>query len=351
MKQSSKRFVFSSEALNSKKFRVKSSGVDVSQYNLNPQLLWMHTRPEGKKDDTLPLGNGINLKLDEDGKWRFTPAFDDTDDFAMKIYNKVENGTLRMCSAGLGKPWEFEEIDGEIWLTKSRLVEISICDTGSNDEALASEIELYDEEDQRINLTASHIKTLIPKTNIDMSKITLDAAKALNMVELTEGSTGEEFLGKVEEAIQLTKTQKNQIVTLTKERDEALEAKESAEGEVKKLKASNEDAELIKLVDEAEKVGKILPETRKKILGEEEGSEKMSLAHAKAMLDLLPATKTAEQTLTEEGIKGDEFLKSVKDKTYAELNASEQLIELKAKHPEVFKQKYKEHFGKDYIKA
>lgn len=350
MKKSSKRFVLSSEALNTKGFRVKTDGIDLSHYEKNPLLLWMHQRPEGKKDDLLPLGIGSELKV-EDGKLYFIPLFDEKDEFAMQIHDKVESGIIRMASAGLGKPWKLEKIEGEIWLTKCRLVEATLCDIGSNNEALSSPIELYDEDDQRINLTASHIKTLIPKTNIDMSKITLSADDALEMVGLTEGSTADDFLAKVKEVIKLNKTQKDSIVTLTQERDQAIEAKDKADSEVKKLKAASDDAELIRLVDDAEKAGKILPETRKKILGEEEGAKKWELSAAKAMLDLLPANKTAQQTLSEEDAKGDEFFKLVKDKSWAELNASEQLIELKQKHPEVFKQKYKAHFGKDYVEA
>jgi hypothetical protein len=70
-------------------------------------------------------------------------VFDDTDEFAKKIKSKFEAGILKMVSAGL----EIVETSSSIALalpgqrratvTKSRLVEVSVVDIGSNADAIA----------------------------------------------------------------------------------------------------------------------------------------------------------------------------------------------------------------------
>ena len=91
MKKSSKRFPINTEVTNGNGFRVSTEGVDLSHFKLNPLLLWMHVRPKGKsKDEILPLGYWEDIQL-KDGQITGVPVFDDEDEFAMKIYRKVEN--------------------------------------------------------------------------------------------------------------------------------------------------------------------------------------------------------------------------------------------------------------------
>lgn len=346
MKKSSKRIVLSTESKNDKGFHVLTSGIDLTQYKKNPVLLWMHQRPEGKsKDEVLPLGNGLDLMIDND-QISFVPSFDDTDDFALSIYNKYENGTLRSASAGL-IPIEWEKRGMEVWLVKSILVEITLCDIGSNSDALT--VALYNEEGL-VNLTAGFLDSVIPNSNQkDMKKIELNADKALTMVNLSQDATDEDFLKAVEKAIELNATQGATILTLTKEKDEAITAQKEAEAELEKLQKETANAELVQLVNDAEQKGQITKEQRVDFLGDEEnGIEALSVDKAKSILELLPENKSVEEKL--KSGEGGDFLKLVADKSYKELEADGLLIELLSKNPELFNTKYRAHFGVDYQK-
>ncbi|MBA3901594.1 MAG: hypothetical protein H0X62_15560, partial [Bacteroidetes bacterium] len=100
MPKSTKRFILSNNGLNAQGFRMLSEGVVMDEFDKNPVLLFNHIRPEGNdKNQILPLGYWMDLQIDGEDI-SAVPFFDESDEFAMKIFNKVENGTLKMCSAG-----------------------------------------------------------------------------------------------------------------------------------------------------------------------------------------------------------------------------------------------------------
>ncbi|MEM9338726.1 MAG: hypothetical protein AAGA66_08370 [Bacteroidota bacterium] len=342
MKRSSKRIVLSTERKNSQGFRTRTSGIDLGQYEKNPILLWMHYRPEGKsKDEILPIGNGVDIQINGD-EVSFVPLFDDTDDFALKLYNKYENGTLRACSAGL-EPVKWDKDGSDIWLVKSRLVEITLCDVGSNDDSLPK-VELYNESGNLITLSKGFLENVIPKSNknTDMPKIELNAEHALPLLKLAAGSNADQFLEGVKGLVKLTETQAAEIKNLK-------EVKEKAEKDLTELKAKSDHDELVRLTDEAEGKGKILKETREKILGnKEKGIEPMTLSNAKTFFELLPENPTAEQTLLNNSTTNKDLITLTKDKGWKELEADGLLVELKANHKDVFKQKFRDYFKKEY---
>lgn len=134
-----KEVIISTEAVNSYGSRVLTSGIDVSQYERNPVLLWMHRR--SWEADAMPIGRIENLRI-EDDRLIGTPVFDQNDEFAKKIESKWENGFLRMASAAL-EPTETTSdptliLPGQTreTVTRCKLIEVSIVDIGGNDEAL-----------------------------------------------------------------------------------------------------------------------------------------------------------------------------------------------------------------------
>lgn len=148
-----KEVIISTEAVNSYGSRVLTSGIDLSQYERNPVLLWMHRR--SWEPDAMPIGRIENLRVEGD-KLIGTPVFDQADEFAKKIESKWENGFLRMASAAL-EPTETTADPSLILpgqtretVTKSKLIEVSIVDIGGNDEAL----QLYGEEGKLLKLSA-----------------------------------------------------------------------------------------------------------------------------------------------------------------------------------------------------
>lgn len=148
-----KEVIISTEAVNSYGSRVLTSGIDLSQYERNPVLLWMHRR--SWEPGAMPIGRVENLRV-EDGKLIGTPIFDRNDEFAKQIESKWENGFLRMASAAL-EPTETSSDPSLVMpgqtretVTRSKLVEVSIVDIGSNDEAL----QLYGAEGKLLKLAA-----------------------------------------------------------------------------------------------------------------------------------------------------------------------------------------------------
>lgn len=195
-----KSFVIVDESrVNSYGFRTMVDGIDLKQYNRNPILLWMHIRAyRGTKDEILPLGRVENLRVEgeERGKKKLIGdfVFDEKDEFAKKIAQKVEDGFIRMASAGLD-PVEWSDaielkLPGQkrLTLTKSRMFEISLVDIGSDDGALAlwkdgklitlsaggdnKEIPIFNNNEKTEDMKAIALKLGLPETACEQDILT-----------------------------------------------------------------------------------------------------------------------------------------------------------------------------------
>lgn len=207
--------------MNSYGTRILTAGIDLEQYRRNPVLLWMHRR--NYQDTAGPIGRIENLRLDGT-RLIGTPVFDQNDPFAKQIQSKWENGFLRMASAGL----ELLEVsddpslafDGQTraTVTRSKLVEVSIVDIGSNDEAL----KLY-ESGKILTLAAGEEHKSLPmlKLNADpeqregeecnKQKIEKQMNKEfLTLLGLPETATEEQALA----SLRLLKTRVDQVETI-----------------------------------------------------------------------------------------------------------------------------------------
>lgn len=140
-----KEAIISTERINSYGSRVLTAGIDLTQYEKNPIVLYMHRR--GRKED-MPIGIMTNLRV-ENGVLYGTPKFDDDTEDERNISKKWDRGTLRMLSAGLDVlEWSEDPamlVAGQTrpTVTKSKLIEVSVVDIGSNDDAL--QVGLYHE--------------------------------------------------------------------------------------------------------------------------------------------------------------------------------------------------------------
>lgn len=129
-----KRVRISNDSLNSYGFRVLTSGMDVSQYNRNPVLLYMHERGNvvGYVKDLKVENNEVTGEL----------MFDCASELSQRCKKQFEFGSLRMVSAGLEILAMSEDKDllvvGQTrpTITKSKLYEVSIADVGANDDAI-----------------------------------------------------------------------------------------------------------------------------------------------------------------------------------------------------------------------
>ena len=134
-------FIINTENVNEYKYRILTSGIDYTQYMLNPVVLHMHDRFDDENKGSEVIGKCLKLVTQGD-KLIATIEFDEADDFGKKISGKVERGFLRMASmyANVVESSSSPEfiIPGQVYetVTKCKLVEISIVDIGGNDDAL-----------------------------------------------------------------------------------------------------------------------------------------------------------------------------------------------------------------------
>lgn len=161
-----KEVIISTEAVNSYGTRVLTDGIDLSQFERNPILLWMHRR--SWEPGAMPIGRIENLRKEGD-KLIGTPVFDQNDTFAKQIESKWENGFLRMASAGLvileksADPTLVLPGQTRETVTRSFLEEVSIVDIGSNDEAL----QLYDRGSKLLTLAAGEESPALPLLQLE----------------------------------------------------------------------------------------------------------------------------------------------------------------------------------------
>lgn len=128
------RVRLTNDTLNSYGFRVLTEGVDISQYERNPILLYMHNR-----------GLAIGLIKDirrENGEITGELAFDEATDLSRQCKTQWEFGSLRMVSIGIEVIETSEALEhlvtGQRYatVTKSRLFEVSLVDIGANNDAI-----------------------------------------------------------------------------------------------------------------------------------------------------------------------------------------------------------------------
>lgn len=129
-----KRVRLTNDSLNSYGYRVLTSGIDLSLYEKNPVLLYMHRRG-------LVIGRMTDIKV-TDGEITGIPEFDEATDLSKQCKEQWEKGSLRMVSIGFDVLEVSTDkellLDGQTrpTVTKSRIFEVSIVDIGANGDAI-----------------------------------------------------------------------------------------------------------------------------------------------------------------------------------------------------------------------
>ena len=208
------KFIVNTENVNSYGYRIITEGIDTTQYDRNPVVLFMHNRAGAYP----PTGDEVigRARLSKEGDQLLAYITFDTDnDFAAKIENKVKGDFIRMCSM-------YAEIieassdpalvlSGQKYetITKCKLVEISIVDIGGNDDAIRLSA----------NGTTPKIKLLNQKSEYKMSEfktIALALGKPADTSEEVLLSTVNELKLAKENADNQTKEWKDKYVALQK---------------------------------------------------------------------------------------------------------------------------------------
>lgn len=129
-----KRVRLTNDSLNGFGYRVLTAGVDLSLYEKNPVILYMHER--GKV-----IGYMKDIEV-RDGEITGVPVFDEVTELSKQCKEQWEKGSLRMVSIGFDVLEVSTDkellVDGQTrpTVTKSRIFEVSIVDIGANGDAI-----------------------------------------------------------------------------------------------------------------------------------------------------------------------------------------------------------------------
>lgn len=305
----SKRIRLSNERLNSYKFRVLTSGIDLEQYQRNPVLLYMHER-----------GNVIGIVKDlkvENNELTGELFFDEASELSKRCKKQYEVGSLRMASIGFD-PQEVSSapellVEGQErpTVTKCKLVEVSLVDIGSNDDAIA-----MSHDGVRVEL-ANDGNCVLPLLNNQNNNKEMDYKKIAQQLGLPETADEATILAKIAEL----KNCSEELVTLKAEND-------------KLVLASIET-----LVDGAIVEKRLTADKRDQFiaLGKKIGSEEL-----KSTLEAMqPQVKLSSLVSGGDNGGGNADWKKLSDVP------EKDLLKLRAENPEQYKALYKAEYGID----
>ncbi len=318
-KNQSPEGIISTSSLNDKGTRILTEGIDLGQFKKNPILLFMHERFNKYAENApMPIGKIVDLRVEGD-KLIGRPVFDEEDDFALKVKKKWDNGFLKMFS-GSFLPIELSDapehiLQGQIYMTvsKSKLIEVSVVDMGSNDDAL----QLVGDNGELLKLSkngASDIPLLKLKGTKESNHLNTELTmneESLSLLGLPQGASQEQI--------------KEAILNLKNENTSLKETLVTQE------------------VEGAIKLGRITEEGKEHFLklGKTNGLESLKLT-----LSAIPVQerKPAEVAPPRPTITLGAQSNNGGAKKWTEMSEAE-LIQLKATDLEAYKLAYKEHYG------
>ena len=327
-----KEVIISTSGLNCYGGRVLTSGIDLTQFQKNPLLLWMHRRSFDR--DAMPIGRIDNLRTDGD-RLIGTPVFDQNDEFAKKIENKWENGFLRMASAGIeiietsDAPEHLLQGQTRRTITRCRLEEVSIVDMGGNDEAL----QLYDRSGKVLKLAAGEDNDALP----------------LLAPEKKDDPSGTAPDGKADnQTNKLTQSMNKEILQLLGLSETATE--QEAVGALRLLKEKADKVETLQLASITAVVDGAIAEKR---ITADKKEHFVNIGKA-AGIDSLRTTLSLMQPVRKptEVIRQTDAPRDDEPKTYAKLSdvPADQLEKLREERPQDYERLYKAEYGHDIPK-
>ncbi|MBQ7210501.1 MAG: HK97 family phage prohead protease [Paludibacteraceae bacterium] len=311
-----KEVVISNGSLNSYGFRVLTEGIDLTQYQRNPILLWMHTRPwRGTTDEVLPLGRVENLHIDGDNLIG-TPVFDEGDEFARRVKAKWDAGILKMVSAGLKVIEESSDpsvlLQGQQYATvsRSKLIEVSIVDIGSNDDAIV----LYNEHDDIINLAQGKGEIFLTPITNPLTSIQMDVKQIALALGMSETATEQEVLQKAAQ--------------LREDASEVVRLRQEAQ--------TRQNEAIVALVDGAISEGKFTADKKDHFV---ELGKKVGFASLKDTLDLIAPAQKPSNLIHPTNTPATGEYKTLSDVPTDKLEA------LRKEQPEQYKTLYQKEYG------
>lgn len=292
-------------------FRVLTSGVDTSQFERNPVMLYDHD------DWKMPIGKWANTRKEANRILADTAFdYDDADPEAQRIIGKVERGVIQMASVGIT---DLEVSDDSIYkvdgqegptIIRCRLREASITPFGANHNAMR----LYDRDGKEIDLKG---KTTVILSDLVKPNIKEDNhmnKELIDLLNLGDKATDEQAVAAVKAILaEKKKAEEERDGYKTK-----LDAIELAEKEARKKEA-------IDLVAAALKDGRLTEKTDGSNAVRDSWMKMFDLDHdmAKGQLEGLPPRQAVFQNLNtgEDNGTGGQKEPSAWEKRQAELEA------------------------------
>lgn len=164
-----KRVRITNSSVNCYGTRVLTSGLDISQYERNPVLLYMHERGD-------VIGYMKELRIEGD-ELTGEPVFDEASELSQRCKKQWEFGSLRMVSMGIDiietseSPEYLMPGQTRPTITKSKLDEVSIVDIGANDDAIVLRKDGRRLYDKNINEVLNLMKTSNNQQNQNEMKL------------------------------------------------------------------------------------------------------------------------------------------------------------------------------------
>lgn len=315
------RIRISDETLNCYGTWVRTDGIDLTQYQKNPVLLWMHWRG-------VIIGYIKDIRV-ENGEITGEPFFDEVREESKLAKKQWEKGSLRMGSPN----FEIIETSNDEFLlkpgqrrptiTKCKLIEYSMVDIGGNDNNIRltyanKELKLSEGEDCPVlPLLKNNVKPINnQKMNQELQAIAL-------MLGLSAEAT-------------LTDVQK-QVSTLLEHRN----ANEKLRADIKSLQEQLDNIQLsgiTNMVDEAIKAGKFTADKKDHFveLGKKVGAESLKLTLDSMSVSMKPSMLLGKQA----GEAPKEY------KTWSEVPEAELKL-MREENKELYRKLYKAEFGCD----
>lgn len=326
LKKIDKEFLLTDSSLNVYSYRLLTSGYLMDEFKKNPIGYNMHLRDKGvvvRWDDFRKDGDKVYAK----------PVINLSNPDGQKVADEIENGFLNAASVGHIVALEISSDPADYlpdqkgptikkWFNR----ECSLVDIPGNYNALT---DLYDAHDNKLDLA-----DFTPNFNNNMKQILLTAEQILKLnlkADADQGAVDAAFNNLVAEAAKVPDLQ----AKLTKAEND----KTTAETALADLKKATTEQTINDLVAAGVTDGKIT----------KEAGEKLKVDYAtnpdglKSLMDMMPKYQPISQQIT-----GSAAADDLSAKSWAELDKSGKLEDLKAKDINLFKQKYKDQFGKEY---
>ena len=270
------RIRISDETLNCYGTWIRTEGVDLTQYQKNPVMLWMHWRG-------VIIGTIKDIRV-ENGEITGEPVFDEVREESKQAKQQWEKGSLRMGSPNFevievsDDPALLKQGQRRPTITKCKLVEYSMVDIGGNDNNIRltyanKELKLAEGEDCEV-LPLLKEPIINPNNKSKMNQ-------ELQAIALMLGLSAEATLTDVQKQVRT-------LLELKKEN-------ETLGNEVKTLKEQLDGIQLsgiTSMVDEAIKAGKFTADKKNHFveLGKKVGAESLKMTLDSMSVSMKPST-------------------------------------------------------------